>query len=69
MEKLRGVVYTAFVLFTLMSTAAFACEGQVGQVIYEDTFTDDSGAWDFTPNAATGSRLILCSTWTRSTQI
>jgi hypothetical protein len=53
MEMLRGVVYTGFVLFSLISTAAFACEGQVGQAIYEDTFTDDSGAWDFTPNAAT----------------
>jgi hypothetical protein len=27
---------------------ALACEGQVGKVIYEDTFTDDSGGWDMT---------------------
>jgi hypothetical protein len=50
---LRGAVYSAIVLHALISTAAFACDGQVGQVIYEDTFTDDSGGWDFTPNAAT----------------
>ena len=51
---LRGVVYAAFALQALIvSNAALACDGQVGQVTYEDTFTDDSGAWDFTPNAAT----------------
>ena len=50
---LRGIAYTVFVLNALISTAAFACDGQIGQVVYEDTFADDSGAWDFTPNAAT----------------
>jgi len=50
---LRGIVYTAFVLHAFISTAAFACDVQIGKVIYEDTFTDDSGGWDFTPNAAT----------------
>jgi hypothetical protein len=50
---LRSLVYAVFALQALVSTAAFACEGQIGQVIYEDTFADDSGAWDFTPNAAT----------------
>jgi len=50
---LRGGVYIVFLLHAFISTAAFACEGQVGKVIYEDTFTDDSGGWDFIPNVAT----------------
>ena len=51
---LRGAIYAAFTLQAfIFSAAAYACEGQVGPVIYEDTFADDSGAWDFTPNAAT----------------
>jgi hypothetical protein len=50
---LRGIVYTAFVFHAFISAAAFACDGQIGKVIYEDTFTDDSGGWDFTPSAAT----------------
>jgi hypothetical protein len=29
-------------------SAALACDGQVGKVIYEDTFADDSGGWDLT---------------------
>ena len=41
MEMLRGAVYTALVLLAFISTAAFACEGQVGQVgqvVCEDAF-------------------------------
>jgi hypothetical protein len=53
MEMLRGIVYLAGIFLAFMSTAAFACDGQVGKVIYEDTFADDSGGWDFTPNVAT----------------
>jgi hypothetical protein len=28
-------------------TSALACDGQPGSVIFEDTFADDSGGWDF----------------------
>jgi hypothetical protein len=52
MEMLRGIVYAAIVLYPFASTAAFACDGQIGKVIYEDTFADDSGGWDFTANEA-----------------
>jgi hypothetical protein len=50
---LRGIVYTAVVLNALMGAGAFACEGQLGKVIFEDTFSDDSGGWEFTQNVAT----------------
>ena len=49
---LRRIVCTAVVLHAFVSTAAFACDGQIGKVIYEDTFADDSGGWDFTTNVA-----------------
>ena len=47
---LRRVVYPAVVLHIVMGAAAFACDGQVGKIIYEDNFADDSGGWDFTQN-------------------
>jgi len=50
---IRGIVYTAVILQAFRFTAAFACDGQIGKVIYEDTFADDSGGWDFTANVAT----------------
>jgi hypothetical protein len=37
---------TAVVLQFAMCVHASACDGQVGKVIFEDTFTDDSGGWD-----------------------
>ena len=37
----------------LFVPAAFACDGQTGNVIFEDKFTDDSGVWIF------GGALIL----------
>ena len=49
---LRGIVYLAVIFLAFISTAAFACDGQIGKIIYEDTFTDDSGGWDFTANVA-----------------
>lgn len=52
MEMLRGIVYLAIIFLAVISTAAFACDGQIGKIIYEDTFTDDSGGWDFTANVA-----------------
>jgi hypothetical protein len=36
----------AIVLQAFACSGALACEGQVGKVIYEDTFADDSGGWD-----------------------
>jgi hypothetical protein len=38
----------AMILQFFACSGALACEGQVGKVIYEDTFADDSGGWDFT---------------------
>lgn len=35
------------VALALSATAAFACDGQAGKVIFDDTFTDDSGGWTF----------------------
>jgi hypothetical protein len=43
----------AIALSALMCASALACEGQVGKVIYEDTFADDSGGWDLSPPIAT----------------
>ena len=37
----------------LLGQAAHACEGQTGNVIFEDKFTDDSGGWGF------GDNLVL----------
>ncbi len=33
-------------------TPALACTGQIGAVIFQDTFKDDSGGWDETPPQA-----------------
>jgi hypothetical protein len=49
----RNLVCATIVLQVLLCGSAIACEGQVGKVNYEDTFTDDTGGWDFTPSAAT----------------
>jgi len=34
-------------------TPALACTGQIGAVIFQDSFKDDSGGWDETPPQAT----------------
>ncbi len=47
------VISVVFVLQFLALTAAFACEGQPGTVIFEDKFEDDSGGWQFSPPLAT----------------
>ena len=49
---LRKVVCISALFFGLFGGAAMACEGQVGKVIFEDTFADDSGGWDLTPLVA-----------------
>ena len=43
----------ATVLQLGLVATAMACEGQVGKVIFEDTFEDDSGGWDLTPPQTT----------------
>jgi hypothetical protein len=40
---------TALALF---APRAFACDGQTGEVIFEDKFTDDAGGWTFSENLA-----------------
>lgn len=50
---IRAVGFAIAMLQAFLCTAAVACDGQVGKVIFEDTFTDDSGGWDFTPPVAT----------------
>jgi hypothetical protein len=43
----------AIALQILLSAAAWACDGQVGKVVFDDTFADDSGGWELTPPQAT----------------
>jgi len=48
----EGMLRTLCVVATLQFlalTSAWACTGQVGAVIFQDTFADDSGGWDTTP--------------------
>lgn len=39
-------------IFLTVSTAAMACPGQTGKVIFSDDFSDDSGGWDTNANAS-----------------
>jgi hypothetical protein len=39
------VLFSALTALLLLNAAAFACPGQTGKVIFEDTFADDSGGW------------------------
>jgi hypothetical protein len=39
------LLISALTMLCLLGTAAMACPGQTGKVIFEDTFTDDSGGW------------------------
>lgn len=43
---MKNVVLIAIAFNALMGTAAMACDGQTGSVIFEDKFSDDSGGWD-----------------------
>jgi hypothetical protein len=38
-------IFLAGAMIGLLASAAQACEGQKGKVLYEDTFADDSGGW------------------------
>ena len=42
----------ASVLQLGLATGAMACAGQTGAVIFDDTFPDDSGGWEFTVGSA-----------------
>jgi hypothetical protein len=66
----RGLALaSAALLFTLGATAASraaTCDGQKSAVIYEDSFTDDSGGWENDPNAkfgASGLTFHLDAKW------
>jgi hypothetical protein len=37
--------FSAVTVLFLLNAAATACPGQTGKVVFEDTFTDDSGGW------------------------
>jgi hypothetical protein len=39
----------AFALQIAAGASAWACDGQVGAVVFEDTFADDSGGWEQMP--------------------
>lgn len=47
------VIAAIAALEALMLGPAWSCDGQPGKVIFEDTFPDDSGGWEFTPPLAT----------------
>jgi hypothetical protein len=40
-------IFLVGALIGLWASAAIACEGQKGKVIFEDTFADDAGGWAF----------------------
>ena len=42
-------IVLAVAVQSAIGAAALACDGQAGNVIFEDAFADDSGGWDFTP--------------------
>jgi hypothetical protein len=50
MKGLGNIVFSRVALAALlqagMAAGAMACEGQSGNVIFEDTFPDDSGGWE-----------------------
>jgi hypothetical protein len=50
-------------LLGLLTQTAFACDGQKGKTIFEDTFPDDTGGWAFADNDlvlhAPGAQLYL----------
>lgn len=43
--KTTSLALAAFVAGLALAPPAFACEGQIGEVVFEDDFTDDRGGW------------------------
>ena len=46
---MKRFFFAAVAFPALMSASALACNGQVGKTIHEDTFADNSGGWELTP--------------------
>jgi hypothetical protein len=47
MEKKMYRAILALGAAIVFTTAAFACDGQKGNVVFEDNFADDTGGWSF----------------------
>lgn len=43
---LKTLILAAFAFAALNCASALACDDQTGSVIFEDSFSDDSGGWD-----------------------
>jgi hypothetical protein len=56
------LLFSALTLLFLLNATAMACPGQTGKVIFEDTFTDDSGGWQL---GAPDSEIKDGSLWLR----
>ena len=46
---MKNVRYAIVAFIALGAGPVCACDGQIGKVIFEDTFEDDSGGWDLSP--------------------
>jgi hypothetical protein len=56
------LLFSALTVLFLLNATAMACPGQTGKVIFEDTFTDDSGGWQL---GAPDSEIKDGSLWLR----
>jgi hypothetical protein len=56
------LLFSALTVLVLLNATAMACPGQTGKVIFEDTFTDDSGGWQL---GAPDSEIKDGSLWLR----
>ena len=56
------LLFSALTALVLLNATAMACPGQTGKVIFEDTFTDDSGGWQL---GAPDSEIKDGSLWLR----
>ena len=56
------LLFSALTVLFLLNATAMACPSQTGKVIFEDTFTDDSGGWQL---GAPDSEIKDGSLWLR----
>jgi hypothetical protein len=56
------LLFSALTVLFLLNATAMACPGQTGKVIFEDTFSDDSGGWQL---GAPDSEIKDGSLWLR----
>ena len=56
------LLFSVLTVLFLLNATAMACPGQTGKVIFEDTFTDDSGGWQL---GAPDSEIKDGSLWLR----